>query len=77
LIVGEGVGLAVAGVVVGAALAAVASSAMAGLLYETRPSDPIVFSSVIATLILVAIVASFVPAHRAMRVDPIVVLREE
>ncbi len=77
LVVVEALALALAGVVVGAVLALSASSAMAGLLYETPATDPATFVMVGATLLIVACLASLAPAHRATRVDPAVVLRDQ
>ena len=51
--------------------------AIAGDFYEVEPADPAVFASVSALLVLVAAAACHVPASRAMRVDPALVLREE
>jgi len=49
---------------------------MASLLYGVRPYDPAVFSMVPLLLLVVAIAASYIPAWRATKVDPIVALRE-
>jgi putative ABC transport system permease protein len=77
LVLQNGLSLALVGVVIGVAAAAFASQLMRGLLHEVRPSDPLTFLAVGVLLSIVAAVASFVPAWRAARVDPVVVLKGE
>jgi ABC-type lipoprotein release transport system permease subunit len=50
---------------------------MSGLLFGVRPTDPLTFTGVAFLLIFVALLASYIPACRAMRVDPMVALRHE
>ncbi len=77
LIVSEGLRVVVPGVVLGAAVALVAGRWVAPLLFEVSAKDPPVVGSVIATLLVVAIVASWFPARRAARVDPNEALRAD
>jgi putative ABC transport system permease protein len=72
-----GVRLAGAGLALGVAGALAATRLLASLLYGVRPTDAITFAAVSLLLLLVAMVASYVPARRATRVDPIVALRYE
>src|SRR5436190_8413356 len=76
LVMGQGVRLAITGAAVGLIGALIASHLMAGLLYGVRPTDPPTFAGVALLLMGVALFACYVPARRAMRVDPIVALRE-
>jgi hypothetical protein len=77
LILSQAVLTALAGVVVGLAAAFVLTRTMRSLLFETSATDPMTFASVAVLLILVATVASFIPARRAAKVDPIIALRHE
>lgn len=77
LIVGQGLKLAGAGVLLGLAGAAAAGKAAQSLLFNVSPFDPISFIAVSAFLMLVAFVASVIPARRATKVDPIIALRAD
>jgi predicted permease len=77
LVVGQGVGFAIAGVVCGGALAVLAGRFVQPLLFEQSATDPTVFLIVAAVLVLVAGMASSVPAMRATRADPNRTLRAE
>jgi putative ABC transport system permease protein len=76
LVLGKGVVLAGLGIVTGVIFSASTASMMASLLYGVRPHDPAVFLIVPLLLLAVAALASYLPARRATKVDPIVALRE-
>jgi ABC-type antimicrobial peptide transport system permease subunit len=65
------------GVVLGLMGAAFLSRSMATLLFNVRPTDPAVYAAVSFVLIGVALLASYLPARRAARIDPLVALRDE
>jgi len=77
LVVGESMLLAVVGGMVGLVGALALTPMMKTLLYGVRASDPITFFSVAFLLAAVALLASYIPARRATKVDPIVALRYE
>jgi predicted permease len=77
MVVRQGLGLAIAGAAVGFVCALIVSHLMAGLLYGVRPTDPLTFAGVAVLLIGVALLACYIPARRAIRVDPLVALRYE
>jgi len=77
LVVSRGLWLALGGVAVGLAISLVVARFIGSLLYQVRPIDPVTFIAVPAMLTLVALLASVVPARRAMQVDPITALRTE
>ena len=72
----KGVALAGVGIVAGVVVSASTASMMASLLYGVRPHDPAVFLIVPLLLFAVAVLASYLPARRATKVDPMIVLRE-
>jgi predicted permease len=77
LVLGEGVGVAVAGVALGVGGAALVTRMMAGLLFGVTARDPLTFSAGAAVLLIVAVAASYIPARRATRVEPVTALRAE
>jgi putative ABC transport system permease protein len=77
LVVGEGIALVSLGVVIGVGGALVATRVLRSLLFDLTPSDPITYVTIVAVLGAAAIVASWIPARRASRVDPVVALRAE
>ena len=77
LIVGQGAKLAAIGVVGGLVGAAAITPVIRTLLFNVTPTDPISFAGVALFLSLVAVLASYLPARRAMSVDPIIALRNE
>jgi predicted permease len=77
LVLGQGVQLASLGLGIGIVVAAAATRLIRSLLYGITASDPLTFVSVALLLICVVLLACFVPAWRAMRVDPMVTLRHE
>jgi putative ABC transport system permease protein len=72
-----GLELAVAGAAVGIVASLIVSRLMGGVLYGVRPTDPLTFAGVVLLLIGVALLACYIPARRAIRVDPLVALRHE
>ncbi len=76
MIVSRGVGLAGIGLVVGLILSGIMAPLISTVLYGVRPIDPEVFMAVPLILMVVVLLASYIPARRAARVNPIVALRE-
>jgi putative ABC transport system permease protein len=77
LVVTRGLRLAVAGLALGLAGALVASRALASMLFDIGAWDPATFAMATATLLIVALIAAYLPARRASRVDPMIALRTE
>ena len=77
LVVRQGMALALVGVAIGLATALAATRVLTGFLFEVSPTDPWTFGGVSLVVAAVALLACYVPARRASRVDPIVALRTE
>lgn len=75
LVLGQGVSLTLVGTAIGAAAAFAMTRVLKAMLYDISPTDPVAFGGVLALLIVVAIVASLIPARRASQTTPIDVLR--
>jgi putative ABC transport system permease protein len=75
LITGQGVVLALAGVIVGLGGAVALTRVIRTLLFQVSPTDPVTFIGVASLFLLVALAASYIPARRATRIDPIAALR--
>jgi predicted permease len=77
LVIGRGMRLAIPGVVIGLLGSLVCTQMMRGLLFGVSPLDPLTFIAVPSLLVSVALLASYIPAQRATRVDPTISLRSE
>ncbi|MGH9703891.1 MAG: ABC transporter permease [Candidatus Acidiferrales bacterium] len=77
LILGSGMGLTMAGVLLGFVVALVLSRAMTSLLFGVKATDPLTFAAVALLLSTVALLACYVPARRATKIDPLIALRYE
>jgi ABC-type antimicrobial peptide transport system permease subunit len=77
LVLGEGLRMAVVGVVAGIGAASGLTRLMANQLFGVRAQDPLTFGVIAMGLLIVALVACYLPARRAMRVDPMAALRCE
>jgi putative ABC transport system permease protein len=77
LIMGQGVKLILWGIVIGLAVAWGATRLLVSLLFETKATDPMTFTSISLLLVLVSLLACFFPARRALSVDPMIALRSE
>jgi len=77
LVVGQGIVLAIIGAMVGIAVALGVTRYLKSMLFDIHTNDPATIAGVAILLTLVAVAACYVPAHRAMRVDPMVALRYE
>ena len=77
LILGQGARLVLVGIAIGVLGAMGLTRLMARQLFQVSTTDPLTFVAVAMTLVLVALVACYVPARRAAKVDPMVALRYE
>ena len=77
LIVGQGLRLSALGIVIGGASAFALTRALRSMLVGVSPDDPLTFVAIVVLFVVIAIVASWVPARRAAALDPTIALREE
>jgi predicted permease len=77
MIMKQGFVIVAIGIVAGAVLAAAAATALQGVLYGITPFDPIAWGLALTAMLIAAALANFVPARRAMRIDPVTALRTE
>jgi ABC-type antimicrobial peptide transport system permease subunit len=77
LVLGQGFKLVLAGIAVGWIGALIATRGLTSLLFATATTDPFTYAAVAALLILVALLACYIPARRATKIDPIKALRTE
>ena len=77
MVLGEGARMTLLGAGIGVLAALALTRFMAKMLFGVRPVDPVTFGVVTLLLCGIALFASYVPARRAMRVDPMVALRHE
>ena len=73
----QGMALVLAGEIAGSAVAVLMLQLVSGVLYGVSPRDPSTFSMVVLAFTMVALIACYIPARRATRVDPMVALRYE
>jgi predicted permease len=77
LVIGDGLALVAVGVVIGLAGAFAGARVLRAFLFDLTPSDPVTYAAIVVVLGVTAVLASWVPALRASRVDPVIALRAE
>jgi len=77
MVIGQGMVLVLTGLGLGLLASVWMTPALKALLFEVKPTDPLTFTGVLAVLALTALVACYIPARRATRIDPLVALRYE
>jgi ABC-type antimicrobial peptide transport system permease subunit len=77
LVIGHGIKLSLIGVLIGLGAALALARLMKTLLFDLSPADPLTFGVIALLLTLVALVACWIPARRATKVDPMIALRCE
>jgi putative ABC transport system permease protein len=77
MVLAQGAGLVMVGLVLGVVLALALRRILSGMLFGVAPTDPTIFASVVVVLAGVSLLACYLPARRATRIDPLVALRYE
>ena len=77
LMVGKGLWLSVVGIVIGLVASFISTRVLASMLVEVKPTDPVTFASVAVLFLVIAVLASWLPALRAAGLDPTTALRNE
>src|SRR5262249_32567261 len=77
MVIWRGMSLALIGVVLGLAAALALTRVMKNLLFDVSATDPMTFALVVLLLVVVAMIASYIPARRATKVDPLQAIRHE
>jgi ABC-type antimicrobial peptide transport system permease subunit len=77
LVIGEGLALVFVGVVIGLAGAFAGARVLRAFMFDLTPSDPATYAVIVVVLAVTAVLASWAPALRASRVDPVIALRAE
>jgi putative ABC transport system permease protein len=77
LVLGQGLALACIGLALGLAASIASTRLLKSMLFEVQPNDPFVYAAVVVLLGVVALLAGYVPASRAAKIDPMVALRQE
>jgi ABC-type lipoprotein release transport system permease subunit len=77
LILRQGARIGMLGLLLGTAAAYLSTRALSSMLYGVDPHDPLIFAAIAASLFVVVVLASYLPARRATRVDPLIALRYE
>ncbi len=77
MVMRQGLTLVAVGLLVGLAGSVAATRLLTSMLFEVKPGDPVTYAGVTALLVIVALAASYIPARRATRVDPLAALRQE
>jgi predicted permease len=77
LVIGQGLRVTLVGIAIGLALSAMAARLLASLLYGVSPTDPATWAAAVAVWLAVALLACWLPARRAARVEPVIALRQD
>jgi ABC-type antimicrobial peptide transport system permease subunit len=77
LIMGQGLTLTSIGLIVGLATAFASARLLTSMLFQIEPTDPVVYVGVVTLLGAVALIANYIPARRASKIDPLTAIRQE